>query len=405
MKRLVVALLAVVVGLSASTTNVGAEEAPPFLFKWGTLCVMSTGSGCLDRDGPGPLELGDGQFRYPNSVAVGSGDVYVSDAGNERIQKFDSSGGFLLKWGSRCIMFTGAGCVDPDGPGPLELGDGQFNNPAAVAVDASGNVYISDTLNNRIQKFDSSGGFLLKWGSRCVMFTGDGCVDPDGPGPLQLGDGQFDPPQGVAVDSSGNVYVADWLNYRVQKFDSSGGFLLKCCVGGSGVAVDGAGNIYVADDGNSSIQKFDSSGSFLLTWGTQGAGDGQFENLWGVAVDGSGNVYATDPGCCRVQKFDSSGRFLSKWGTLGAGDGEFWTPVGVAVDGSGKVYVADSGNDRIQVFGLGPPPPPLIPSPTQWGLIAMAGLVATVFLWRTRRNTSHGGSRPRKEDPQPSGVA
>jgi hypothetical protein len=116
-------------------------------------------------------------------VAVNSsGDVYIADIGSHRIQKYDSSGSFILKWGNQ------------------GSGDGQFNAPRNVVADISGDVYVADALNKRIQKFDSTGSFILKWG---------------GPG---TGEGQFNFPSGLAMDSSGNLYVADTANHRIQKF-------------------------------------------------------------------------------------------------------------------------------------------------------------------------------------------
>ena len=172
-------------------------------------------------------------------------------------------------------------------------------------------------------------------------------------------DGQFDSPFGVAVDSSGNVYVADRDNHRIQKFDSSGTFLTKWGSFGSGdgrfrwltgVAVDSFGNVYVTDHQNHRIQKFDSSGNFLLKWGTVGSADGQIDTPYGVAVDSSGNVYVAEANNDRIQKFDSSGTFLTKWGSLGSGDGQFNAPLDVEVDSSGNVYVAEFFNHRIQKF-------------------------------------------------------
>jgi hypothetical protein len=173
------------------------------------------------------------------------------------------------------------------------------------------------------------------------------------------GNGQFNQPSGVAVDSAGEFYVADTGNQRIQKFDSNGAFLLKWGTGGSGngqfstpwdVAVDSAGNVYVADTSNHRIQKFDGSGTFLLKWGTNGSGDGQFSFPRGVALDSTGNVYEVETNNHRIQKFDGNGTFLLKWGTNGSGDGQFSFPFGVAVDSAGNVYVADTGNHRIQKF-------------------------------------------------------
>jgi len=174
------------------------------------------------------------------------------------------------------------------------------------------------------------------------------------------GDGQFYYPNGVAVDSSGNVYAVDRHNYRIQKFTSDGTFITKWGSWGSGdgqfrypqgVAIDSSGNVYVADTHNNRIQKFTSDGTFLTKWGgCWGSGDGQFRYPQGVAVDSSGFVYVTDIWNNRIQKFTSDGGFITKWGSYGSGDGQFYRPHGVAVDTSGNVYVADLSNYRIQKF-------------------------------------------------------
>jgi sugar lactone lactonase YvrE len=105
-----------------------------------------------------------------------------------------------------------------------------------------------------------------------------------------------------------------------------------------GIAVDGSGNVYVADTYNNRIQKFSSSGVYLTQWGRPGQGDGLFNQPYGVAVDGSGNVYVADTVNHRIQKFDSIGRYIAQWGTSGTTGrepGQFNTPSGIAVDGSG----------------------------------------------------------------------
>ena len=219
-----------------------------------------------------------------------------------------------------------------------------------VAVESSsGNVYVADSYNNRIQEFDSNGNFITKWGTE------------------GSGDGQFIYPASVGVDSSsGNVYVADQGNYRIQKFDSNGNFITKWGTEGSGdgqlsnpsdIAVESSsGNVYVADANNDRIQKFDSNGNFITKWGSFGSGDDQFNYPIGIAFDpyDSGSVYVADANNDRIQKFDSNGNFITKWGSLGTEDGQFNYPTGIGINpyDSGNVYVADSGNARIQVFEL-----------------------------------------------------
>ena len=179
--------------------------------------------------------------------------------------------------------------------GGFGSGNGLFISPTGVAADGAGNVYVADTYNDLIQKFDSDGNYLDQWGG-----TGSG-------------DGQFQYPQGVAADGAGNVYVADQSNHRIQKFDGGG--------------------------------------NYLDQWGSYGSGDGQFYYPLAVVVDGAGNVYVADTYNNRIQKFDGDGNYLDQWGGYGSGDGQFSNPTGVAADGAGNIYVVDQSNSRIQKFG------------------------------------------------------
>src|SRR6266540_3730414 len=213
---------------------------------------------------------------------------------------------------------------------------GELNGPAGAGTDAAGNVYVADTFNHRIEKFDSSGSFLRAWGKDvasagpgntgtgfeiCVAANGDTCQAGTGGG---LG-GELNGPNGVATDAAGNVYVADLTNHRIEKFDSSGGFLRAwgkdvvtgggtgfeiCTVaadcksaapssglggefnGPSSVAIDAAGNVYVADASNNRIQKFDSSSSFLRAWGKDvaSAGPGDTGTGFEVCVAANGDT-------------------------------------------------------------------------------------------------------------------
>ncbi len=289
-------------------------------------------------------------------------------------------------------------------------GDGQFKNPMDVAVDSSGNVYVSDSFNYRIQKFDSEGGFLTKWGETNVL----------GRPVWGSGNGAFDFPLGIAIDSSGSVFVADNNNKRIQKFTSAGGWLASwksyeaneisySFVNPSDVAVDSSGNVFVLDSGfwptppEYRIVKLNNEGGFIARWGVDGTDDGQImqprgiavdssgyvyvidywqdyygvihhriqkfdndgniEDRWDyedgsangqfsspqrIAVDSSGNIYVADTFNHRIQKFDSDGAWVSTWGSEGTGDGQFSHPQGIAVDSSGNIYVADTGNHRIQ---------------------------------------------------------
>ncbi|MBL8776710.1 MAG: SMP-30/gluconolactonase/LRE family protein [Acidimicrobiales bacterium] len=262
------------------------------------------------------------------------GNVYVTDALNNRVQKFTSSGQYLIEWGS---------------PGNAT---GQFNTPAGIAVDPDGNVYVADVLNHRVQKFTSSGEFIAQW--------------------FPSWSGESLSPQALAVDADGNVYVTVngsiypiYPGPRLQKFTSSGALLAEWGTFGggdgqltfsTGVAVDANGHVYVTD-GVNRVQKFTSSGNFLARWGTTGSGAGQFDRPGGVAVDSTGNVYVADAGNNRVQKFTSSGTYLTQWGSVGSAEGQFDRPNVIAVEGNGDIYVGEGG-DRIQVFASCATPSP-----------------------------------------------
>jgi streptogramin lyase len=225
--------------------------------------------------------------------------------------------------------------------GAFGTGDGEFNEPYAVAMDALGNVYVSDTVNYRIQKFDADGNFILKWGT------------------FGFGPGEFFDPVGLTVDANGDVYVAEFSNDRVQKFDADGNFLYMWGSTGSGpgqfrtadaVCVDADFEVFVVDKNNHRVQKFENDGTFIRLWGGFGTGPGQFKYPVGIAGDASGNVYVAEQGGHRIQKFDNDGNFLTMWGSLGSAPGEFNEPIHIDIDASDRVFVPDSKNHRIQVF-------------------------------------------------------
>ncbi len=322
-------------------------------------------------DGTGDV-FGTTRFFNPNGVAVDTfGNVYIADLGNNRIRKTTPAGDTTTLAGNGLN-----GYVDGTG-GPT--GTTQFSSPFGVAVDGAGNVYVTEIGNDRIRKITPTGATTTLAGNGTA-----GYVDGTG-GPT--GTTQLDNPTGVAVDTVGNVYVADLGNNRIRKITPTGatttlaGNGLNGYVDGTGgptgttqfnnplgVAVDGAGNVYVADYANQRIRKITPAGATttLAGNGTAGYLDGtggptgttQFNNPHGVAVDTTGNVYVADYANNRIRKITPAGATttLAGNGTAGYLDGtggptgttQFNNPLGVAVDTAGSVYVADFRNQRIR---------------------------------------------------------
>jgi uncharacterized protein (TIGR03663 family) len=281
-----------------------------------------------------------GQFNAPRSVAAApDGSVYVADSRNHRIQKFDSNGQLLLTWGTYGASANGQ--IAPPST---------FNEPWGVAVGPDGSVYVADTWNHRIQKFDANGKFLLTWGH-------------EGQGD-QLD--AFWGPRAVAVDAAGRVFVADTGNKRIAVFDANGVGLTSIGVTGKGgvdagyldepvgVAVAGDGSVYVVDTWNMRIQVFkagaDGNYASVSQWPVDAWYGQSLENKPYLALDKQGRVYATDPESFRVLVFDKTGQFLTTWGEGGTSNAQFGTVSGVAVGADGQVVVVDSGNNRIMRF-------------------------------------------------------
>jgi RHS repeat-associated protein len=322
----------------------------------------------------GAKGTGDGQFREPRAVAIdAAGNAWVADTGNRRLQKFNSKGEFLAKFStldeaapSRRPM---AVAVAPDGDlwtveydtlltnnpkvrewssagtllssfGSQGSGNGQLAEPAGIAIDSTGNVWVADSGNNRIQAFKASGEFIRKFGS------------------AGTGNGQLQKPKGLAFDAEGKLWVADTLNNRLQRFSAEGTYLAQFGTAGpnsgqfsepAGVAIDSAGNLWIADTGNNRVQEA-SATEFIRQFGGDSSGPGQLAAPAGLATDSEGNVWVADTSHNRIQVFDSKGEFVRQFGAKGTGDGQFREPRAVAIDAAGNAWVADTGNRRLQKF-------------------------------------------------------
>lgn len=343
-------------------------------------------------------ELGNTSWAFSGvhiGIAIDNiGNIFVADDGNNRIQKFDSNGKFLLKWGESGV------------------GSGQFNLPQSIAVDTKGYIYVADEHNNRIQKFDSNGKFVSMWGK-------NGGKN----GEYGTGNGEFDMPCGISADSNGDIYVADRGNVRIQKLTSDGKFKSRfgefkssAALGDSpiDIAIDKNDNIYIdkvtlsnhhsdtlgrwlqkystdgkliaewdntmfqkklfasrvwefgfqqsiaASDGgivyvvdaiNRSIQRFSYLGKYLGSWRSWGNESGRFAYPSSIIADESGRVFVLDAKNYRVQEFTKGGKFVTSWGGYGSGRGQFFLANALAVDRKGNLLVADNlEKSRVQLF-------------------------------------------------------
>jgi sugar lactone lactonase YvrE len=277
-------------------------------------------------------EAGLGTMDSSGITISPTGYFYAVDLQNNRIYKFTLDGEFISSWGNK-----GSG----DGEFDFSyVSDTEYFHGGDIAIDDAGNIYVVDTLNNRIQKFDTEGNFITKWGS------------------YGTGNGEFDRPFKIVIDDTGNIYVVDTANNRIQKFDSDGNFITKWGSYGTGngefyfdrdagIAIDKNGDVYVTDRGNGRVQKFDSNGQFIETWDFGGQ---PTIDLNALAIDIDGNIYIGDNASRRVRKFSADHQFITKWGSSGTGDGELHGPSGITIDESGFVYVSEINNHRFQKF-------------------------------------------------------
>jgi DNA-binding beta-propeller fold protein YncE len=290
----------------------------------------------------------------PRALAIGpEGERVIADTNNHRIVVLDANGGFVRTFGSLCKLSDNVGCVDPDGAGPLAVGDGQLNEPWGVAVDQTGAIFVADTWNGRIQVFGRNGQFLRKWGA---FNTTNG----------ELGDAySLFGPRGLAVDQAGNLLVADTGNKRIIQFSPDGALVAQIGGGGViggrfeepvGVAVSPAdGSMVVADTWNRRIQKFTAQLEFTVEMAVPSWDDRSIFMKPYVAVAPNGDIYASDPQFYRVFIYNGAGELKANFGNFGSELNRFGLPNGLAVDqAANTLLVADAANNRIMVFPLAP---------------------------------------------------
>lgn len=216
-----------------------------------------------------------------------------------------------------------------------EPGREQFASPIAAATDGEDNIYVTDSVAQKVFVFNSSGKFRFSFAAG-------------------------ERPTGIAINKAdGRVYVTDTASHSVRMYDLGGAEVGSFGRRGKEIgefnypvdlALDRGGDLYVVDSLNFRVQMFDGGGSFLGSFGRQGDGTGDFGRPKGIAVDRDGNVYVADALFDTVQIFNRQGEFLLNFGTLGKSAGTFWLPSGVFIDDGNRIYISDSYNGRVQVF-------------------------------------------------------
>ena len=319
-----------------------------------------SGGGAFDGDG-GPAV--DARLNYPSSVALDAvGDLFIGDSANHRVRRVDADTGIIS-------TFAGTGERGYGGDGGPAV-EALLRSPGDIAVDAVGDVYIVD--NVRVRRVDADTGVISTLAGRGGIGDGDVAVDA-----------RLSSPEGLAMDAAGNLYVVDRSERvrridaqtsRISTFAGGGGFrgdgvpAVDARLSPRDVAVDTAGNVYIADSSQDRVKRVDVATGLISTFAGSGrygfggdggqAADAQFREPTGVALDSAGNVYIADRYNHRIRRVDAASGVISTFAGTGAngfgGDGGVaiearlsW-PERVAVDGADNVYIVDRSNDRIR---------------------------------------------------------
>ena len=343
--------LPLLMGLAAPVVA-QSDYATPYSFD-----VFAGSGGVGSSDGTGT----SAQFDRPYGLAIdSSGNLYLADRGNQLIRKITSAGVVTTIAGTQGLTGT------TDGAGSIA----QFNQPGGVAVGSGGDIYVADTGNETVRKITSAGIVSTLAGTAGTS----GTTNATGTAAL------FNQPFGVAVDSSGNVFVTELGNDTIREITQAGVVTTLAGTAGSpgsldgagttalfnqpiGIAIDGSGNLYVADSGNNTIRKVTSAGvvsTLAGSPGQSGTADGtganaRFMSPRGIAVDGSGNLFVADSANGTIREITASGVVTTLAGSPGSFANEsgigpealFDVPVSTAVDSSGNVYVTNNFGNTI----------------------------------------------------------
>ncbi len=313
---------------------------------------------------------------WPEAIALDdSNNMYIADANNNVVRRVDKKTGLITTIaGTGFRAGTGLGGYSGDG-GPASAA--RLYYPSGVAIDPTGIIYIVDQRNDRIRKIDAAGTISTYAGTGFAGFSGDG-------GPAASA--KLNHPTRIALDASGNLFIADSGNNRIRKVDATGnistvaGDGVKGFLGDGGtaitaelnnpidVAVDGSGNLFIADYGNNRIRKVDGGGTITTYAGISipgFSGDGgpaTAANIYepaGLVIDAAGNLYFSDLANFRVRKIDLAGIITTVVGTglpgyngdgINATAAQVWFPEGLAIDDRDQLFICDKGNNRIRMI-------------------------------------------------------